>query len=199
MIRSFKYVIFAVGIVLSIVFCSYATQNIEKYINDLMNQAFSTIKNPSLGDEVKKIKIREAMAKNLDFDYMAHTVLGRNRLPEKQVKEFMTIYKEYMLTYCTKMVKNYNAEDIKVSLVSPYEGCRYIVKTEIIRKGSSKPLKVDFFVKRLDKEFKIFNIVTENVSLVHTQSSEFNNIIKSQGYSSLIKKLKLISSTDCKS
>ena len=70
----------------------------------------------------------------------------------------------------------------------------FIINMEILKKDSDMPVKVDYLVHKLEKTkqnpYKVGDIITEGVSILNSQQSEFNNIISNQGIDALIDDLK---------
>jgi ABC-type transporter MlaC component len=65
---------------------------------------------------------------------------------------------------------------------------------EILKKDSDTGIKVDYLVHKLENTkkstYKIDDIITEGVSILNSQKSEFNNIIINQGLDALIDDLR---------
>ncbi|KJV56889.1 toluene tolerance, Ttg2 family protein [Orientia chuto str. Dubai] len=170
---------------------AYASQDVKEYVDSVMQETMSIIKDQSFQQKDKSIKLRLLLERNFDLNSMVSSILGRNKvkLSSVQIEEFNKVCENYILTYCSKMLANYNAIAINIRTVSASGSLGYIVRTEIIQQNN-QVLKIDFLVKKLDQEYKIVNIIIEGISLITTHAIEITNVIRDKGFNYLINNLK---------
>ncbi|MCC2647149.1 MAG: hypothetical protein K0R02_1214 [Rickettsiaceae bacterium] len=168
-----------------------ANQDIHNYVQVLIDDAFKILHDNSLSKDQKVIKSQALMEKNLDVTWMADYSLGRQRKalsPEKLI-QFRNIYNKYVVKSYAHKIKTYKGEKITVREVKPVNQDGYAVRTEILSPSKANNIKVDFMVRRKGNGFFVFDVVTEGVSLITAQRSEFNSVVSSQGIDELIKTL----------
>ncbi|CAM80864.1 phospholipid-binding protein MlaC [Orientia tsutsugamushi] len=170
---------------------AYATQDVKEYIDSVMQETVSIIKGQFSQQENKSIQLRLLLEKKFDLNSMVSSMLGRNKvkLSNDQIDEFNKICKDYILTYCSRMLASYNIGNINIRMVSPNGPLCYMVRTDIIQQNN-QVLKVDFLVKKLDHEYKIVNIIIEGISFITTHSVEITNVIRDKGFDYLINSLR---------
>jgi phospholipid transport system substrate-binding protein len=168
-----------------------ASPEVGQYVNKLVDQVSTMLADESLSSETKVSKSRGLLSKNLDFDWMANYALGRNKqnLDSTQIQEFNKAYTQYVVKAYSNLVKNYNGEKTKINKVRELDTNEYMVNTTVAKPGG-QTIKVDYLIHAKTSEFKVADIITEGVSLVNTQQSEFNSTIQNKGFDVLLKKLK---------
>ena len=163
---------------------------IKLYVQDVLNSAFSVLNDVDLSTSQKLQQTQELLYNNLDLEWMAKFTLGRNRinLSKTQISSFTDLYKKYLITMYSQSIGKYDGQRVKVKNTILISDRTFLVKTQIIKNiGQGVPLNVDYMVKKISpKHFKIFDIITEGISMINTQQSEFNSVISNQGFDSLM-------------
>lgn len=182
-----------------IYFSAYSADNnirIESYVNKLTTQASSMLNDPKLSEQDKISKSSQLIAGNLDFDWMARYTLGRHRreLSENQITDFIKVYSNYVTKIYSERVKNYKGESANIQKVQQLSEGEFIVKTQIAKTDEQQAINVDYLVRNVSKNkepnFKIADVITEGVSMISSQQSEFNSIIINKSFETLIADLK---------
>lgn len=160
---------------------------LSNYVNTLMTQFLSVAKDSSLNEDAKAKKVRGMLMTNLDFDWMGKFVLGRYRrgLSPQEVSSFINVYQHYLAKTYSEAVRSYKGEKIEVKGVQKISDKEFVVKTIII-KNNQEPLAVDYLVREFGSaSYKVFDVVTENVSMINSQQAEFGGILGSSGIDKL--------------
>lgn len=129
----------------------------------------------------------------LDYDKLAQESLGKHwdeRTPEER-KEFQALL--------TKLVQRAYRQNLRKTLdydVS-FKG------TDAAKDGSlvqtvarhrtdprQEPVSVDYVLHKVQGQWRVYDIVTEGSSLVSNYRSQFNRIIKKQGFPAVLEKMK---------
>ncbi|MEJ2695889.1 MAG: ABC transporter substrate-binding protein [Candidatus Sulfobium sp.] len=141
-------------------------------------------------EELRRQKILEIVSKIFDFREMAKRSMGiywRRRTPEER-KEFVPLYKDLLNATYMRKVEKYTNEKI-VYTDESIEGDYAVVRTRVITKtGTEIPL--DYRLMKKDGRWVVYDVVIEGVSLVNNYRSQFSQIIRSDSYEELVKKLK---------
>lgn len=173
-----------------------ADKAIADYVDGLMNAFFAITQDVKLNEQDKINKARSLLETNLDFEWMSKFVLGRYRrdMPDQDLKDFVQVYKVYLINTYADAVRQYKGETIVIKNVHQLSEDEFVVKTAI-SKLDQDPMFVDYLIRHsangaYDKPYKVFDVVTEGVSLISSQQAEFGSIIGSKGIRALIGDLK---------
>lgn len=165
---------------------------ISKYVDELINKSFAILKDSSKSLDKKVVESEALIAENMDLEWMAKFVLGKYRrslLPE-QVQEFTKQYSIYVVKSYSSGVKNFKNQQIKVKSQQALNKEEYVVKTSLLRQDLD-PLQIDYLVRvTASSQMKIFDVVTEGISLINSHQAEFGNILSTKSFPDLIRQLK---------
>lgn len=155
------------------------------------NSELPTIKtNP---DHLKVI-ISDELLPHIDYKYAAFKVLGKNlsKLEKSKVKQFVTVFKDYMVTVYAQVFTNYRQTQNVVVLPGKIEAGKKlaVVRTKIVEPGRPD-IDISFKLKRNKKqEWKAFDMEAEGISVLTTKRKEIGNAIKRRGIDAIILDLK---------
>lgn len=174
---------------------TYAEITPDALVKQTAEDVINVIKNDKEIQAGNKQKIyalaEEKILPNFDFDRVCRLVLGKNwrtATPEQQAtfqKEFRSLL---LRTYSTALGKYRNQTINYKPMVPGAEPDVATVKTEILQ-PSGPPIAVDYSLAKNGSDWKVFDIIIENVSLVTNYRSQFGTEIRQNGIDSLNKKL----------
>lgn len=134
---------------------------------------------------------------NFDFERMSMLVLGKNwqRTSDMQKQEFTQVFRDLLVrTYAVAIAKAVLKpnSDVEIEYLPVYAdtASRWVtVKTLVKHEGNT--FAIDYNVYPTEqKQWKIFNVVVEGISLVTNYRTEFNNDIGNIGMDKLIEKIR---------
>lgn len=135
-------------------------------------------------------KLRTIIYPLFDFEEMSKRSLGANwtkATPEEQ-KEFVSLFSDLLAKTYLKRIKR-NAASSKIDqLTESIEGDKALVKSTVVVDDSEVAIDYRLFQKAND--WKIYDVVIENVGLVSNYRSEFGATVRKDGMSGLIQQLK---------
>lgn len=159
---------------------SYGAENaVSAYVDKILNEFVTIASNSNFSDDVKISKAKALITDNLDVDWMSKFVLGRYRrgLAPEEMTKFTSTYREYVVAIYASAVKQYKGQKVEVTNIKNIAENEYAVKTSIVRSGQD-PLLIDYMVRVYPGNvYKVFDVVTEGVSLITSQQAEFMNTI----------------------
>lgn len=166
--------------------------------SDIINDASNnTIKRILALNEKSDIQVRKVIEEELmpyvDHKYASFKTLGKNykkaRQNKNELKEFISLFRESLLTSYTNIFKKYTNEKI-VILKESGRGKMVNVYANIVSTGNK--VKIVFKMRKNKKtgKIKLYDIVAEGISLIDSKRSEYSSIINKEGFSNLIKLLK---------
>jgi phospholipid transport system substrate-binding protein len=141
-------------------------------------------------EELRRGKILEIVSQVFDFREMAKRSLGiywRKRTPQER-DEFVPLYKDLLNDTYMRKVERYTNEKILYTDESIH-GDYAVVRTRVATNtGTEIPLEYRLMQK--EGKWVVYDVVIEGVSLVNNYRSQFSQIIRSDSYEELVKRLK---------
>jgi phospholipid transport system substrate-binding protein len=139
--------------------------------------------NNKLSQEKKMQQITSVIDSNVDADWIARFILGKNyrTMDNKQKETFINVYHDFLLqTYAPKMQK-FSGNNFKILQVVENNKF-FIVKTEFNLKDGQKPI-VEFRIKQKNQagEMVIVDFIAAGISFIETQRAEFGSAIAKEG------------------
>lgn len=164
---------------------------IREFVQILGDQIIDVAKDKSLNEVQRKQKIINLIDKSTDSKWIARFVLGKNHKTanEEQKKQFMSMYREFMINTYGPKFNSYDGKKFTVNSVEKQSNF-YLVKSEFTPKNSDVVIFFDFRVKENEGNFSIVDFIAEGVSLIETQRSEFNSSINEEGMDKFLVNLK---------
>lgn len=135
--------------------------------------------------------VREVVFPRLDRERTAQWVLGANwrTATPAQREQFIAEFSDLLLRTYGTALRQYDSETLNyLPAQAPAGADRVTVRTEIIRPDGPK-VSVDYLLTNRSGEWKVYDVIIENVSLVVTYRSEYAAIIKRDGMDGLLKQL----------
>jgi len=173
----------------SISFADHKHHQIEVYVQELTDNAFEILRNKNI-DNKQRISIAiKLLEENLDLNWMGNFALGfhRRSANNDQINKFLDIYKQLVLLQYANSIAGYQGEKFQMQSVQQLNESEFVVKSKIARENNRQDLNTDFIVRKFDSgSFKIFDIVTEGISYINSQRSEFNSFVSANGLDALI-------------
>lgn len=178
---------------------AYADEETEKlkvYFNNLITDGYNIVNDANLSAADKVNRSSTLIRANLHLDWMAKYTLGRHKksLSAKKIKEFTEVYSKFIVQAYADLSKNYSNVKAVVKKVNKVDDNVFLVSMEIFKKDSDSPVAVDYLVHKLanakQNPYKVGDMITEGVSILNSQQTEFYNVISNNGIDALINNLK---------
>ena len=129
--------------------------------------------------------IREELMPYVDNKFASFKVIGsniKNTTPEQR-ERFVLAFTDYIVATYADALAKYNDQTIKVEPTKPTDGDK-IVSVNVVVQSKGKPdVSVVFKLRQNNKtgEWKAFDMVAENVSLLASKQSELGGMIRDKG------------------
>lgn len=137
--------------------------------------------------------VDEVIVPKFDTRYIAQLILARNwkTANEDQRKRFETAFKDMLVhSYADALVEYHNqvkAEWQPVRMAP--DATDVTVQSKLIRENGKPPLPIGFAMRLKDGEWKVYDIIIENLSLITSFRSQINSEVKRVGIDGVIAKL----------
>ena len=163
-------------------------------IKSTVDKALVVLKDPRLKSDAK-LKERRAQLKQIlfarfDFFEMGKRSLGsewRRRTPAEQ-EEFVHLFTEVLERAYAKTIESYTDE--KIVYVGEKQDGSYADVSSKILTSKGQEYSIDYKVQLVGGEWKVYDVVVENISMVNNFRSQFGTVLSKYGYDELIRRLK---------
>ena len=139
-------------------------------------------------------QLREIVYPLFDFEEMARRSLGSHwrRATPQQQKEFVSAFTELLETTYADKIDLYEGQQVEYTGES-IDGSYAEVNTRVIGKDRQS-YSVDYRLRNTGGNWKIYDVVAENISIVNNYRSQFNRVVVNSSIDELIKRIKQKSS-----
>ena len=159
-----------------------------------VTQALQILKEPEMRSNHERKALDTRLEKIIDpvFDFreMAKRSLGihwRDLTPGEQ-QEFVPLFKDFLSSVYLGRIGFYNGE--KVVFTGDTVGDNYAeIDTRVVAKNGDQ-FPVVYMMKRNGGDWKIYDVVVDNVSIDNNYRSQFDRVISTSSYQELVKRLK---------
>ena len=128
---------------------------------------------------------------HFDFRKMSSWVLGKNwrKASDDQKKKFTDEFSRLLVrTYSKALYDNVDQEIDFLPIRGTPKDDEVTIRTEIPQKGGF-PFPIDYKMHLKNKEWKVYDVVIDSLSMVANYRTSFNQEIKKSGIDNLIAKL----------
>lgn len=136
--------------------------------------------------------VDEVLVPRFDVRYIAQLVLGKNwrAANEEQRSRFTKAFKNSLIrNYADALLENYDSVEAKfLPLRLAADSSDAMVKCELLRQNAP-PVTMAFAMRESDGEWKVYDVIIENLSLITNFRSQFNVEIKKSGLEALIARI----------
>lgn len=160
-----------------------------------IDRVVSILKDPALKNTAKDAQrqkqLQEAIYPRFDFREMAKRSLGvhwRDRTSQEQ-EEFVSLFTTLVAQSYSKSLDAYTDE--KIDYIKEETDTQIaIVSTRIVNEKGRLDIPIDYKLIDRDGDWKVYDVVIEDVSMVSNFRSQFNSIIQTSSYTELVRKMR---------
>jgi phospholipid transport system substrate-binding protein len=167
---------------------AFATTPTEQ-IQETIQQVLSVVKNPANSHEQRKEMLRETLMPRFDWFEMARQTLGKHwSVAAGRENEFVGAFAEFLGNSYVGSIVSYKDEKI-LFVQESIESNRAQVKTKIVP-DKGEATSINYRLHRVQGEWKIYDVVVEDISLVFNYRAQFNRILAKGSFDDLLKQLR---------
>jgi len=163
-------------------------------VRQTTDKVLAILKDPQLKGESKKNerrdKLKELIYQRFDFTEMARRSLGsewRRRSAEEQ-KEFVKLFTGLLERAYLDNIESYNGEKFRY-LKEQEDNNHAEVDTKIID-NKGQEFSVNYRLHKVNGDWKVYDVVIEDISLVNNYRSQFNRVLATSSYEELVNRMK---------
>jgi phospholipid transport system substrate-binding protein len=165
-------------------------------IKSTVDRALMVLKDPRLKPAARtkdrRDQLKQILYARFDFAEMARRSLGANwrrRTPQEQA-EFVPLFTEVLERAYADIIESYIDDKIKVVYLNErVEGNFADVNSKIVT-GRGEEYSLNYKAHLVGGEWKVYDVVAENISLVNNYRSQFTRVISNASYEELVRRLK---------
>jgi phospholipid transport system substrate-binding protein len=163
-------------------------------VKQTVDRVVAIVADPALKGEAKqqerRRKLKEILYARFDFNEMAKRSLGshwQKRTPEEQ-KEFVQLFTEVLESAYLDKLESYKGEKVRY-LNERQEADFAEVSTKVID-GKGEELSLNYRLHSVNGDWKVTDVVVENISLVNNYRAQFNRVLAKSSYGELVQAMK---------
>ncbi len=189
--KSFKATVLYLLVYLSLFASPVWADTPTVLIKSAVDQAINTLTDPYLQGENKKEErrtlLRQIILSRFDFREMAKRSLGTHWLKRtrEDKSEFVRLFTNFVEKVYLGRIESYNNGAKFIYSNEKIEGRYAEVGSEILT-FDGEEFQINYKLHRVEKEWKIYDVVVENISLINNYHSQFNRIITKTSYDELV-------------
>jgi phospholipid transport system substrate-binding protein len=191
--RKQKMLIFYISVVLAPLVVN-AADSPTAQIKSTIDQVITLLIDPRLQGEGKKAErhelFRQAIFARFDFQEMARRSLGahwRRRTVQEQ-NQFVALFSDLLEKAYLDRIESYNKEKfiyINEKIEEPYADVGSRIST-----AKGEEFSIHYRLHRVGEQWKIYDVVIEDISLVNNYRSQFDRVISKSSYAELVRRMK---------
>ena len=164
-------------------------------INSMVKKKVAVIFNLLGKQDIEKNERNEKIVGELneimDFKLAAYLSLGKHwkKISKTQKKEFVETFQQYINNYIVEKIDLYTNQKIDIGDSKIVKKGRAELEIGILSGGET--LQVNFKLrKNKKKEWRVYDVDIEGVSLITTFRSQFSGVLKNSSFEEVLEKLK---------
>jgi phospholipid transport system substrate-binding protein len=162
-------------------------------IQATVEKVIAVLKDPNLKSKEKReeriSQLRKIIYARFDFAEMSRRSLGphwRRRTPSER-EEFIRIFTDLLERTYVRHIDSFNDEKFVYLREKLDENYAEVGTQVVTRKGEE--FSVNYKTHLVDGEWKIYDVVIENISMVNNYRSQFKRVLSKSSYEELVQKI----------
>jgi len=163
-------------------------------VRSTLDNVLAVLNSPRLkADAIKnerRQQLRAVILPRFDFAEMAKRALGSHwrRRPPEEHKEFVEVFADLLENAYVDRIEAYTDEKFVYVRESEDKDFAEVNTKVVTRKGED--FSINYKLHLVNGEWRIYDVVIENISLVNNYRSQFNRIITKSSYEDLVRRMK---------
>jgi len=178
-------VLFAVWLAPGLVSANSPTDELQQTIQ----QVAKVVADTTNGDDRRKALLRETLLPRFDWLEMSKQVLGKHwSHASGRETEFVSAFAEFLGNAYIGQIGSYRNEKV-LFVQESIENHQAQVKTKIVS-DKGEPTSVNYRLHRIEGEWKIYDVIVEDISMVVNYRAQFNRILAKGSLDDLLVQLR---------
>lgn len=159
------------------------------FLQDLGDAAITVLAGAENSGARQEKAVEDMLRQNLDLETMGRFVLGPEwrKASAEQRTAYVDLFSEFVVRTYAQRLGGYGGQQFEVDGTSQAGKNDALVVTSITSNDGSPPVKAGWRVKTAkDGSLKIVDVIVEGVSMLQTQRSEFDSVVRRSGLDGLM-------------
>jgi phospholipid transport system substrate-binding protein len=163
-------------------------------IRSTVDRALLVLKDPKLKPaaraEERREQLKQILFARFDFTEMGKRALGahwRRRTPQEQ-QEFVALFTELLERAYAEIIESYSDE--KITYVGERLDGNYADVASKVLTSRGEEYSLNYRAHLVNGEWRVYDVVAENISVVNNFRSQFNRVIAHSSYEELVRRLR---------
>lgn len=163
-------------------------------VRGTVDQVIAILQDPLLKMESKQKERREQLRRiifaRFDFAEMARRSLGaewRRRTPAEQ-QEFVNLFTDLLQDTYIGTIESYSGDKVGYNRELQEQDSAE-VQTTLTTRGDAA-YSINYRLRLVDKDWKVYDVIIENISVVNNYRSQFARVITKSSYQELVRTMK---------
>jgi len=163
-------------------------------VRGTVDRVLAVVQEPKLKSADKLKERRELLSKiiaaRFDFTEMGRRSLGAEwrRITPVQQQQFVELFTDLLRDGYVEEIESYKGQKVSYTRESQEE--QFAAVHTVLRSTDESDVTIEYRLHSVDKEWKVYDIVIENVSIVNNYRSQFARLINRSGFDGLLRALK---------
>jgi phospholipid transport system substrate-binding protein len=174
----------------------WATTPPLELIRSAITQVTTVLENPTYKGEAHQqeriTQVWKIIEPYFDLDELAQRTLGVhwNERTEEERREFVRLFTALIEKIYSSTLTRYTG-DVQISVDQQrIDGDFAEVDTQLINPALGKTIPIQYRLHQEGETWRVYDVVIENVSMVHNYRAQFNRIITQSSYADLVRSIK---------
>jgi len=163
----------------------------EKTLKLSIGKVFTVLLDKEMTMDQKKSKVIDITNTTFNYPLMAKLSLGKANWSEfnaKQKVEFTSLFTELFQRFYVDKLDLFSNEEIVFQPANAVQEKKVQIPTILLSKG--KKYSILYKMSNTKDGWKVYDIIIEGVSLIHTYRSQYNHILGKGGVEDLLTKMR---------
>jgi phospholipid transport system substrate-binding protein len=164
------------------------TEQLRKHVDEVVR----VLDDPALKGKTaeRRDAVRRIATEIFDYNEMARRSLGThwNARTAEERQEFVTLFSDLLDRAYFSKIDTYQGEKVRYGSET-VDGEQATVKTAIIGKDG-KEIPVDYRMHQANGRWAVYDVSIQGVSLVANYRTQFNRVVTTESYESLLQRLR---------
>ncbi len=162
----------------------------EAFIKTKHNKVRATLRKPDTPKRAEELT--ELLGEFLDYEQLAKLSLDKewDKRSKKELDKFVGLLRALVERQYQRNMEStleYNVKWVGTEAID--EGVKVKSSARSVKKKRQPPITIDYSMSPAGKEWKVFDIFTDDVSLVKNYKRQFRRVIKEEGWNGLIERM----------
>ena len=162
----------------------------ERFIRTKHNKVRQVLRKPDTPQ--RAIELTDLLGEFLDYDHLAKLSLDTewNKRTPREREHFVNLLRQLVERQYQRNMDSPLEYNVKWVGTEPIDqGVKVKSSARSAKKKRQPPIEIDYSMAETGKQWKVFDIFTDEVSLVVNYKRQFRRVIKEEGWSGLIDRM----------